>query len=184
MLATSRKHQIPTFPIIIILIIFQNSDLFSNPTFNPTIPTLKAFDKLNGKGGPHHGVLPGGLLAPPPSGVPKNVDIRRPKGQPSLPIIVHGPGLDGDGGGDGGPERAVEGGGHEEDLGEGGGGGDGAIEGDAGAVGGEAVEGFGPPLVGGDAEAGDGGGVVGELADLLLESQMGYEGPGPAADGE
>lgn len=52
-------------------------------------------------------------------------------------------------------------------MGEVGGGGDGAIEGDAGAVGCEAMERLRPPLVGGDAEAGDGGGVVGEEEDLL-----------------
>lgn len=40
------------------------------------------------------------------------------------------------------------------------------------------MEGLGPPLVGGDAEAGDGGGVVGELADLLSEGEEGDEGLG------
>lgn len=61
------------------------------------------------------------------------------------------PGLDGDSRGDGGPKGAIEGRGHEEDLGEAGGGVNGAVEGDAGAIGGDAVEALGPPLVGGEA---------------------------------
>lgn len=111
------------------------------------VPSLKSSDILDGVRGGDQGILPGSLLAPPPPGVPEYVDIRGPIGEAGLPRIVHSFGLDSDGGSEGGPEGAVEGGGGEDDLGEDRGGGDGAVEGDAGAVGSDAVEGFGPPLV-------------------------------------
>lgn len=69
-------------------------------------------------------------------------------------------------------------------MGEAGGGLDRAVEGDAGAIGGDAVEGLRPPLVGRDAETGDGGGVVGELLDLLRESEKGDQRPGSGFERE
>jgi len=69
-------------------------------------------------------------------------------------------------------------------LGEVRGGGDGAVEGDSRAVAGEAVEGLGPPLVGGDAEAGNGRGVVGEKLDLLRESEERNEGARSSKSGK
>ena len=46
------------------------------------------------------------------------------------------------------------------------------------------MEGLRPPLVGGDAEPGDGGGVVGEKGDLFMEGEEGDEGGSPGRDGE
>lgn len=46
------------------------------------------------------------------------------------------------------------------------------------------MEGLGPPLVGGEAEPGNGGGVVAEERDLLMEAEEGDEGAGPGVDGE
>lgn len=67
------------------------------------------------------------------------------------------------------PEAGIEGGGGEDDLGEHGGGLDGAIKVDASAVARDTVQRLRPPLVGGDIEAGDGGGRVDELLDFLIE---------------
>lgn len=69
-------------------------------------------------------------------------------------------------------------------MGEAGGCRDCSIEADAGAVDRDAVEGFRPPLVGGDAEAGDCGGAVRELVDLVMEGEEGDEGLGSGGDGE
>lgn len=69
------------------------------------------------------------------------------------------------------PEVGVEGGGSEDDLREAGGGRDGAVEADAVADVGDAVEGLRPPLVGGDAEAGDRRSGVDELLDLLVQCE-------------
>lgn len=146
---------------------------------------LEAGDVLDGVGGGEGGVLAGGLLAAAPAGVAEDVDVWGPEGEAGLGGVVHGAGLEGDGAGEGAPEGAVEGGGGEDDLGELGGGGNGAGgEVDAGAVGGDAVEGLGPPLVVGEAEAGEGGGVVGEEGDLFGEGEEGEEGVGPGRDGE
>lgn len=156
-----------------------------HPPIAIAILTLEPLHILNRVRRRHHRILPGRLLPPAPPRVPENIDIGRPERQPGLARIVHGPGLDGDGPCEGPPEGAVEGGGGDDDLGEAGGGGDGAgCEVDAGAVGGDAVEGLGPPLVAGEAEAGDGGGVVGELGDLFREGEVGDEGVGPGWDGE
>ncbi|WVZ12055.1 hypothetical protein V8G54_016585, partial [Vigna mungo] len=59
-----------------------------------------------------------------------------------------------------------------------------AVEGDSGAIDGEAVEGLGPPLVGGDAEAGNGRGVVGEKEDLLRESEERNDGARSSESGK
>jgi len=69
-------------------------------------------------------------------------------------------------------------------LGEVGGGGDGAVEGDSGAIDRKAVERLGPPLVGGDAEAGNGRGVVGEKEDLLRESEERNDGSRSSESGK
>lgn len=170
MFATRRHHK----RIIII----------NNDSILDSAESLKASNILNSISRSEHGVLAGGLLAAAPPRVPEEVDVGGPEGEPGLAHVKHGAGLAGDGGGGAEPEGAVEGGGGEDDLGEAGGGGDGAGEGDAGAVEGEAVEGLGPPLVGGDAEAGDGGGVVGEEEDLLRESEEGHEGARTCESGE
>lgn len=171
-LAAGRKHHLSVRSL--------SSSIFVIGVMLP----LKPFDVFDGVGGGEHGVLAGGLLAAAPPGVAEDVDVGRPEGEAGLADVVHGAGLDGDGLGEGAPEGAVEGGGGEDDLGEGGGGADGAVEDDAGAVGGEAVEGLGPPLEGREAEAGDGGGAVGELVDLLIEGQEGDEGARAGGDGE
>lgn len=82
------------------------------------------------------------------------------------------------------PEGGVEGGGGEDDLGEHGGGLDGAAEADPLPVAGDAVQRLRPPLVGGDVEAGDGGGVVDELLDFLIEREPRDEILGPGRNGQ
>lgn len=69
-------------------------------------------------------------------------------------------------------------------MGEHGGGLDGAVEGDAPAVAGDAVQRLRPPLVGGDVEAGDGGGGVHQLLDLLVEREAGDDVVRPGGDGQ
>lgn len=46
------------------------------------------------------------------------------------------------------------------------------------------MEGLRPPLVRRDSEPGDGGGVVAELLDLLVEVEEGDEGVGSGFEGE
>lgn len=64
------------------------------------------------------------------------------------------------------------------------GGGDDAIEGDSRSIGGDAVEGLGPPFVGGYAKPWDRGGIVGELLNLFLKGEGGDEGSSSGGDGE
>lgn len=58
------------------------------------------------------------------------------------------------------------------------------VEGNAGAVAGDPVEGFGPPFVSRYAEAWDGGGIVGEELDLFREREEGDERESSIGDGE
>lgn len=69
-------------------------------------------------------------------------------------------------------------------MGEAGGGFDSAVKVDAWPIGGEAVERLRPPLVWGNAEPGDGGGVVGELLDFFVECEEGDEGLGSGFEGK
>lgn len=69
------------------------------------------------------------------------------------------------------PEVFVEGGGGEDDLREASSSGDSAVEADAVADVGDAVEGLRPPLVGRDAETGDRRSGVDELEDLLVQCE-------------
>lgn len=187
MLATSRKHQ----PIIIVTAPQRSPPLpeLVPSRFAAVLP-LEGSDVSHRVSRRHHRILPGSLGASPPSRIPENVDVRRPEREPRLPLVVHCLRLHRDCGGDRRPQGAVEGGRGEDDLGEAGGGLDRAVEGDAGAIGGDAVEGLRPPLVVRDAESGDGGGVVGELLDLLRESEegdqrlrSGFEREGSVAEG-
>lgn len=152
--------------------------------FAVVVLPLKSLHVLDGVLGRHKRVLAGRLLAPAPPRVPEDVDVGCPVGEAGLADVVHGPGLDGDGAGHGAPQRTVEGGSSEDDLGELGGGADGAVEGDAGAVDRDAMEGLGPPLEGREAEAGYGTGGVGELLDLLRKGEEGDEVAGANGDGE
>lgn len=181
MLTASRKHQ----PIITV-IAKQRSPPLPELVLRcfAVVPPLEGSDVGHRVGRRHRRILPRRLRPSPPPGIPEDVDVGRPEREAGLPLVVHCLRLHRDGGGDRRPEGAVEGGGGEDDLGEAGGGLDGAVEGDAGAIGGEAVEGLRPPLVMRDAEAGDGGGVVGELLDLLREGEEGDEGPGPGFERE
>lgn len=155
-----------------------------NPAFVPVLP-LEPLDVLEGVRGGDGGVLPGRLLAATPPRVAEDVDVGRPVGEPRLAGAVHPEGLRGDGPGHGAPQRAVEGGGGEDDLREGGGGADGARgEVDPGPVVGEPVEGLGPPLVGRDAQARDPGRRVGQLRDLLVQGEQRDERPRARRDGE
>lgn len=155
-----------------------------NPAFLPLLP-LEPFDVLEGVRGSDGGVLPGRLLAAPPPRVAEDVDVGRPVREPGLSGAVHPEGLRGNGPGHGAPQRAVEGGGGEDDLRERGGGADGARgEVDPGPVVGESVEGLGPPLVGRDAEARHPGRRVGQLRDLLVQGEQRDERPRARRDGE
>jgi len=155
-----------------------------NPAFLPVVP-LEPLDVLEGVRGGDGGVLPGRLLAAAPARVAEDVDVGRPVCEPCLAGAVHAEGLRGDGPGHRAPQRAVEGGGGEDDLREGGGGADGARgEVDPGPVVGEPVEGLGPPLVGRDAEARDPARRVGQLRDLLVEGEERHERARAGRDGE
>jgi len=98
-----------------------------NPAFLPVVP-LEALDVLEGVGSGDGGVLPRRLLAAAPARVAKDVDVGRPVREPRLAGAVHAEGLGGYGPGHRAPQRAVEGGGGEDDLREGGGGADGPEE--------------------------------------------------------
>ncbi len=89
-------------------------------------------------------------------------------------LIVFGAGLGGDSGGDLPEEGGIPGGGHADGLRE--------HRGVAGA--GDAVEAFVPPVVGGDAEAWDGGCGVDELRGLFFEGHAGDEVFGALLGGE
>jgi len=166
MLTACREHQ-PRSTIF-----FQHSPLsisISNYKAVSLILALKPLDILNCISRSHKGVLPGGLLASSPSRVPENIDIGCPESQPSLPRIVHSPGLNGNSRCDPEPQAPVETSGGVEHLGKHGGRFDGAIEGNSGAIGGDSMERFGPPLVGRNAQPGYAGEVVAEELDLLRE---------------
>lgn len=122
MLAASREHQRTTICVT-----------------NVILP-LESLHVLDGEFGRQQRVLAGGFLAATPPRIPEDVDVGSPVGEAGLTDVVHSPGLHGDGAGHGTPKRPVKGRGGEDDLGELGGGSDGAIEGDAGAVGGDPVE--------------------------------------------
>ena len=120
-------------------------------------------------------VLARGLLAASPARVAEDVDVRAPEGQFRVAgivpgLVVHvpfplgtvpvGARLVGDGGIDLIDLLRVEGGGHADGL---------RIHGVA--VGADAVAGLAPPVVGRDAEAVHGNGLVHQQADLLLRGQ-------------
>jgi hypothetical protein len=147
--------------------------------------SLETLDILEGVRGSDSGVLPGRLLAAAPPWVSEDVDVRRPIREAGLAGVVHAEGLRGDGLGDRAPQRAVEGGGGQDDLREVGGGADGARgEVDPGPVVGEAVERLGPPLVGRDAQARDAARRVGQLRDLLVQGEQRDERARAGRDGE
>ncbi|KAF4348836.1 hypothetical protein F8388_005133 [Cannabis sativa] len=131
-----------------------------------------------------HGVLPRGLLASPPSGVPKNVNSGCPKRQPSLPNIIHRASLDPYSRCDSEPEGPVKRSHRQKDLGEAGGRRNDTAEGDTWAVGGDAVERFGPPFVGRDTKPGDGVSGIGELTNLFLKGEKRNEGVSSCGDGK
>lgn len=139
---------------------------------------LESLDVLDSVVSGDQGILAGGLLTAAPPGVAEDVDIGSPEGQASLAGGVHRAGLDCDGAGESAPQRPVEGSSGEDDLGEPGCSTNRTVEGDSGAVGGDAVEGLGPPLVRRESEAGDSGRGVGELLNLLRESEGSDEGGG------
>ena len=152
--------------------------------FLPLLP-LEALDILEGVRGGDSGVLPGRLLATAPPRVSEDVDVGRPVREAGLAGVVHAERLRRNGLGDGAPQRAVEGGGGQDDLRERGGGADGARgEVDPGPVVGEAVERLGPPLVGRDAQARDPARRVGQLRDLLVQGEQRDERARAGREGE
>lgn len=168
MLTASREHQ-PRSTIF-----FQHSPVsISIPNYNTValILALKPLNILNRISRSQKGVLPRGLLASPPSGVPKNIDIGCPESQASLARIIHSPALNGDGRSNPEPQAPVERSGGVKHLRKHGGRFDGAIERDSGAIGGDSMERFGPPLVGRNAQSGYAGEVVAEELDLLREGE-------------
>ena len=147
--------------------------------------SLEASDVGNCVAGSEERVFAGCLLSSAPSRVSEDVDIGSPEGEAlGLGRIIDCAGFDPNGASDSVPEEGVEGGCTEDDLREAGGGGDGAVEVDAGADASYAVEGLAPPLVGGDAEAGDGRSGVDELGEFFLKCESGEKIFGSLGDGE
>lgn len=147
--------------------------------------SLEASDVGNCVARSEERVFAGCLLSSAPSRVPEDVNIGSPEGEPlGLACIIDCAGFDPNGASDAVPEEGVEGGCAEDDLREAGGGGDGGVEADAGANASYAVKGLAPPLVGGDAEAGDGRRGVDELGEFLLECESGEKVFGSLGDGE
>ena len=137
--------------------------------------SLQAPDVGLAQPGGEVGVLAVGLMAPAPPGVTENVDVGGPVGQALVDVpvaqgregIVLGPSF---GGGDVAQplqQSVVEHGGHADGLGEAGG----------GTGPGNAVQGFVPPVVGGDVQPGDGGGIIAQLAGHFLHGHLGNLGP-------
>lgn len=85
--------------------------------------------------------------SPAPTRGPEYVDIGGPIGEAGLARIMHSCGLDSDAAARAAKRERLKAEEARMTWEKKGGRGDGAIEGDAGAVGSDAVEGFGPPLV-------------------------------------
>lgn len=101
------------------------------------------------------GIFPGRLGPPPPSRIFVGVDIRCPVIQPAKPEVGKCPGFGADGCADFVHKLVVKGGAQVDGVGEGGGVGEGVaggVEVDAWGAG-DAVEAFGPPIIGWEAEA-------------------------------
>ncbi len=134
------------------------------------VGALHAGDEGDGHAAGEERVFAVGLLAAAPTGIAKDVDVRRPEGEAEELLVlvvadgfvVFGAGLGGDDLGFMMNERCVPGGGHADDLRE--------VGGRAGD--GDAVIAFVPPEVGGDAEARDGRGVVAHLLDFFFERHL------------
>jgi len=105
-----------------------------------------------------------------PARVAEGVDVGGPEVEVCAAAVGKGAGLGADDDADFLDQGVVEGSGRGDGLGELGGGTELVAPGDAPVVG-DAVEGFIPPLVGAEAEAGDAGGVAGDSKECQLSHQ-------------
>ena len=136
-------------------------------------PALEAMDIGLAQAGSQVGIFAVGLMTAAPAGITENVDIRGPVGQTLVDIpVAFGAGSIVLGAAFGSGHIAqtlqtliVEHGSHADGLGEAGC--------DTGA--GNTVEGFVPPVVGGDVQPLDGGSIVTELAHLLIQGHLGNQ---------
>ena len=143
---------------------------------------LHAGDEGDSHAAGEEGIFAVGFLAAAPAGIAKDVDIGRPEGEAeelfmlivTNGFVVFGAGFNGDGLPHGVDELRIPCSGHADDLGKIGGI---ASEGDA-------VQAFIPPVVFGDAEAPDGGGVIAHLLDFFFEGHLGDEGVDALVGGE
>jgi hypothetical protein len=128
---------------------------------------LHSVDKGYAQSGGQEWVFAVGFLAAAPAGIAKDVDVGRPEGQSiedavvalALRLVVLGAGFGGDDVAHGVDDRGVPGGGHADGLGK-----DGGV---AGA--GDAMQGFVPGLVVGNAEAGNGSGPIFKLTGFFVQ---------------
>ena len=146
------------------------------------VVALHTGDEGDGHAAGEEWIFAVGFLSASPAGVAKDIDVGGPEGEAEElfwlaaadGLVVFGAGFGGDGLAHGVDQLGVPCGGHADDLGEIGG-----VSGE-----GDAVEAFVPPVIFGDAEAGDGGGVVAHLLDLFFKRHLGDEGVDALVDGE
>src|ERR1039458_5303017 len=129
----------------------------------------KGYAELAGK----EGIFAVGLLAAAPARIAKDVDVGRPEGESvedavialALSFVVLASGLGGDDVSHGVDDRWVPGGGHADGLRK-----------DRGVAGaGNAVEGFVPGLIVGNAKTWDGGGPVFKLVGFFFEGHAAHQ---------
>ena len=145
------------------------------------VVALQALDELDGHAAGQVGIFAVGLHAAAPARIAEQVDVGGPEGESLVDValaaadelVILGARLVGDGGGHAEDQVGVPGGGQADGFRE--------YRGAAGA--GDAVQALVPPVVGGDAEAVDGRGIVHELRDLFLERHAGDQVGGTAVDG-
>ena len=137
---------------------------------------LDAPDEAHRQPGGEGGVLAVGFLAAAPAGVPEDVHVGRPEGQPLVDVpvaagaglVVLGPAFQPDHPADPLHQFRVEGGPQPDGLGEHGG----------HPRPGHAVQRFVPPVVGRHPQPGDGRRVVPQLGSLLLQRHLFHQRPG------
>src|SRR5579862_3692095 len=146
------------------------------------VVALDAFDECGSETGGKEGVFAVGFLPAAPARIAEDVDVWRPDGE-AVEAVVHvvadsvvvlGAGFDGDDVADAADQGSVPGGGIANGLGKHGG--------ESGAR--DAVEAFVPPVVGGDVEAGNGGGAIKGLRDFFFEGEAGDQVVDALNDGE
>jgi len=133
------------------------------------VVALEAGDEGYTEAAGEEGIFTVGFLAASPARIAKDVDVGRPEGEAVVAagivvgdgVVKFGAGFGGNGVGYAVEEVGVPSSSEADGLRENGG----------GAGTGDAVEAFVPPVVGGDVEAGDGGGDVLHLGDFFVEGE-------------